>query len=113
MLLPLSAGGDQVEPWQYLRAIEEICRHDGPVGWNLFVANSAALIAPFIPLETAKAIYADPRTVISWGLPTQHWRHIVPGAIGSPASGTSPTAAVRPTGWTPTAKSSSRTGRCG
>jgi hypothetical protein len=75
MLLPLSAGGDQVEPWQYLRAIEEICRHDGPVGWNLFVANSAALIAPFIPLETAKAIYADPRTVISWGLPTQHWRH--------------------------------------
>ncbi len=79
MLLPLSAGGDQVEPWQYLRAIEEISRHDGSVGWNLFVANSAALIAPFIPLETAKSIYADPRTVIAWGPPNQHRAHAVPG----------------------------------
>jgi alkylation response protein AidB-like acyl-CoA dehydrogenase len=79
MLLPLSAGGDQVEPWKYLQAIEEISRHDGSVGWNLFVANSAALIAPFIPLETAKSIYANPRTVISWGPPNQHRAHAVPG----------------------------------
>ena len=43
MLLPRSAGGDQIEPWIYLHAIEEISRHDGSVGWNLFVANSAAL----------------------------------------------------------------------
>jgi alkylation response protein AidB-like acyl-CoA dehydrogenase len=79
MLLPLSVGGDQVEPWTYLRAIEEISRHDGSVGWNLFVANSAALIAPFIPLETARTIYADPRTIISWGPPNQHQARAVPG----------------------------------
>jgi indole-3-acetate monooxygenase len=79
MLLPRSVGGDQVEPWTYLRAIEELSRHDGSVGWNLFVANSAALIAPFIPLETAKAIYADPRTVISWGPPNAHKAQAVPG----------------------------------
>src|SRR4051812_22262666 len=51
ILLPRSVGGDERDPWTYLRAIEEISRHDGSVGWNLFVANSAALIAPFIPLE--------------------------------------------------------------
>jgi alkylation response protein AidB-like acyl-CoA dehydrogenase len=79
MLLPLSVGGDQVEPWVYLRAIEEISRHDGSVGWNLFVANSAALIAPFIPLETARAIYADPRTIIAWGPPNQHKAQAVAG----------------------------------
>ena len=79
MLLPLSVGGDQVEPWTYLRAIEEISRHDGSVGWNLFVANSAALIAPFIPLETARTIYADLRTIISWGPPNQHQARAVPG----------------------------------
>src|ERR1700677_3818385 len=28
MLLPRSAGGDEIEPWIYLRAIEEISRHD-------------------------------------------------------------------------------------
>src|SRR5271169_1924691 len=72
MLLPRSVDGDEVEPWVYLRAIEEVSRHDGSVGWNLFVANSSALIAPFVPLATAEAIYADPRTVIAWGPPNQH-----------------------------------------
>jgi alkylation response protein AidB-like acyl-CoA dehydrogenase len=66
MLLPRSVGGDQVEPWVYLHAIEETARHDASVAWNLFVANSAALIAPFIPLETARAIWADPRAWIAW-----------------------------------------------
>ena len=79
MLLPRSAGGDEVEPWIYLRAIEEISRHDGSVGWNLFVANSAALIAPFIPLSAAKAIYDDPRGWIAWGPPNQYTCTAVPG----------------------------------
>jgi alkylation response protein AidB-like acyl-CoA dehydrogenase len=72
MLLPRSAGGDEVEPWVYLRAIEELSRHDGSVGWNLFVANSAAFIAPFIPLSAAKTIYDDPRGWIAWGPPNQY-----------------------------------------
>ena len=79
MLLPRSVGGDQVEPWLYLRAVEEAARHDGSVGWNMFVANSSALIAPFIPLESARHIYADPRGLISWGPPTQHRATAVPG----------------------------------
>ncbi len=79
MLLPRSAGGDEIEPWIYLRAIEEISRHDASVGWNLFVANSAALIAPFIPLSAAKAIYDDPRGWIAWGPPNEHAATAVPG----------------------------------
>src|SRR5260370_11782029 len=72
MLLPRSVGGDQLEPWLYFRAVEEISRSDGSVGWNVFVANSSALIAPFIPLESARAIYSDARGLISWGPPNQH-----------------------------------------
>src|SRR5215470_9654415 len=49
MLLPRAVDGDEVEPSVYLRAIEEISRHDGSLGWNVFVANSSALIAPFLP----------------------------------------------------------------
>jgi alkylation response protein AidB-like acyl-CoA dehydrogenase len=79
MLLPHSAGGDEVEPWIYLRAIEEISRDDASVGWNLFVANSAALIAPFIPLTAAKAIYDDPRGWIAWGPPNEYTATAVPG----------------------------------
>lgn len=79
MLLPKSVGGDQVEPWVYLRAIEEISRYDGSLGWNLFVANSAALIAPFIPLASAQTIWSDPRAAIAWGPPNQHKAVAVPG----------------------------------
>ena len=79
MLLPRSAGGDEVEPWVYLRAIEEISRHDASVGWNLFVANSAALIAPFVPLSAARAIWDDPRGWVAWGPPNQHTCAAVPG----------------------------------
>ncbi|MBN8899156.1 MAG: acyl-CoA dehydrogenase family protein, partial [Rhodospirillales bacterium] len=79
MLLPRSAGGDEVAPWIYQHAIEEISRHDASVGWNLFVANSATLIAPFIPLETARAIWADPHALIAWGPPNAHKARAVPG----------------------------------
>ena len=79
MLLPRDVGGDEVDPWVYLAAIEELGRHDGSLAWNLFVANSAALIAPYILRETARAIYADPRTIIAWGPPNQHKAHAVSG----------------------------------
>lgn len=79
ILLPRSVGGDQLEPWTYLHAIEEVSRHDGSVGWNLFVANSAALIAPFIPLPTARKIFTDPRAWVSWGPPNQYKAQAVAG----------------------------------
>ena len=79
LLLPRALGGEEVEPWVYVAAIEEIARHDGSLGWNMFVANSSALIAPFIPLEAARAIYGDPRGLISWGPPNQQRLKAVPG----------------------------------
>ena len=79
MFLPRAVDGDQVEPWIYLRAVEEISRHDGSLGWNVFVANSAALIAPFLPPETMQAIFADPRAVVAWGPPNACQAQAVPG----------------------------------
>jgi alkylation response protein AidB-like acyl-CoA dehydrogenase len=79
MLLPRSVGGDELEPWLYLRAIEEISRHDGSVGWNVFVANSSALSAPFLPPQSAQAIFADPRAVVAWGPPNESTAQAVPG----------------------------------
>ena len=79
LLLPRSVGGEQVEPWVYVAAIEEIARHDGSLGWNMFVANSSALIAPFISVEAAQKIYGDLRGLISWGPPNQHKLIAAPG----------------------------------
>jgi indole-3-acetate monooxygenase len=69
MLLPRSAGGDETEPSVYVAAVEELARHDASIAWNAFVANSSALIAPFLELEVSRAIFGDPRSVVSWGPP--------------------------------------------
>jgi alkylation response protein AidB-like acyl-CoA dehydrogenase len=79
MLLPRALDGDEVPPWIYLRAVEEVSRHDASVGWNVFVANSSALIAPFLPPATARAIFADPRALVSWGPPNACTAQAVPG----------------------------------
>jgi alkylation response protein AidB-like acyl-CoA dehydrogenase len=79
MLLPRSAGGDELEPWTYLRAIEEVGRADASIAWNMFVANSSALIASFLEPEAARAIFGDPRTVIAWGPPNACQAKAVPG----------------------------------
>jgi len=79
LLLPRVYGGSEVDPATYLAATIEIARHDASIGWNLFVANSSALIAPHIPQETAAEIFADPRALIAWGPPNASRARAVAG----------------------------------
>ena len=72
MLLPRSVGGDETDPGAYLLAVEEVARHDASVAWNLFVANSAALLAAHLPLETARTVFGDPHALAAWGPPNEH-----------------------------------------
>lgn len=69
LLLPRTVGGEQVEPGIYFQATEAVSRYDASVGWNMFVANSSALIAPFLEAETARIIFTNPRTIVAWGPP--------------------------------------------
>src|SRR6185312_11697221 len=69
MLLPRSAGGDETEPAVYVAAVEELARHDASVAWNVFVANSSALIAAFLEPAANHAVFADPRSIVAWGPP--------------------------------------------
>jgi alkylation response protein AidB-like acyl-CoA dehydrogenase len=69
MLLPRSAGGDETEPMVYVAVLEELARHDASIGWNTFTANSSALIAAYLEPSVNRAIFADPKTVVSWGPP--------------------------------------------
>ena len=65
LLLPRVLGGEEVHPGTYVDTVTEISRHDGSLGWNMFVGNSSALLAPYLPLETARAIYAGGRSVVA------------------------------------------------
>ena len=69
LFLPRALGGEECHPAEYLAAIREIARHDGSVAWNMFVANSAVLIAPHLPPASALTIFGDPRAVVAWGPP--------------------------------------------
>ena len=79
MLLPRAAGGDQTEPGLYVAAVEELARHDASIAWNVFVANSSALIAAFLEPAANKAIFADPHNFISWGPPSASRAQAVDG----------------------------------
>ena len=85
LLLPRSAGGDEVTPGQYLAAIEEVARHDASVAWNLFVGNSSALVGAYIALDVARDIWRDPQALVAWGPPNAHRARAVTG--GYRASG--------------------------
>lgn len=68
LFLPVSCGGEQCDPCTYFRAVQEVAGHEGSVGWNMFVANSATLLMAWLPLESARTIYADdPHALIAWG----------------------------------------------
>jgi alkylation response protein AidB-like acyl-CoA dehydrogenase len=69
MLLPLSIGGDEIDPVTYVRVVEASSSYDGSVGWCLSIANSIALIAPYLDLEIARKVFGDPRTTCAWGPP--------------------------------------------
>lgn len=79
LLLPHSLGGEETEPWVYLRTVEEVSRHDASVGWNVFVANSSALITPFMAAAAARTIFDDPRALIAWGPPNACRARAAPG----------------------------------
>jgi indole-3-acetate monooxygenase len=79
MLYPHSVGGDEVEPAVYIEAVAELAKHDGSVGWCVSIANSIGLFAPYLELEAARAVFADPRSTCAWGPPNDCRGIAVPG----------------------------------
>lgn len=70
MLLPRTFGGDEIDPGHYLRVIEIVARADASVAWNLFVANSAALLAAHLEPATAETVFGPADALVAWGPPT-------------------------------------------
>ncbi len=79
MLYPRSVGGDEVEPGQYVLAVEELARADGSVGWCVSIANSVGLFAPYLGLDAARTVFGPPRATCAWGPPNESRGIAVPG----------------------------------
>jgi indole-3-acetate monooxygenase len=79
MLYPRSVGGDEIEPGEYVLAVEELARADGSVGWCASIANSIGLFAPYLGLDAARKVFGDPRATCAWGPPNDSRGIVVPG----------------------------------
>jgi len=79
MLLPLSVGGDEIDPASYVRAVEMAASFDGSIGWCLSIANSTSLIAPYLDIEIARQIFGPSRSTCAWGPPNDCTARAVPG----------------------------------
>jgi indole-3-acetate monooxygenase len=79
MLLPLSVGGDEIDPATYVKAVETVSSFDGSVGWCLSIANSISLIAPYLDHDIAREIFGPPRSTCAWGPPNDCTAKAVPG----------------------------------
>lgn len=69
LLLPKRFGGEEVAPGVYLEAVAHVARADASVAWNLFVANSAALLAAHLEPATADEIFRPANALVAWGPP--------------------------------------------
>jgi indole-3-acetate monooxygenase len=79
LLLPRSAGGEEVPPWVYLRSVEAVARYDGSTAWCLFTGNSSALMAAYLPADSVREIWNDRHAVVAWGPPNASRALAVPG----------------------------------
>jgi len=79
MLLPRSFDGDELHPGHYIRVIEAVARRDASVAWNLFVANSAALLAAHLEPATAQTIFGPADALVAWGPPSAVVAEAEPG----------------------------------
>ncbi len=66
-LLPRSVGGDECPPADHARMLIAIASADASTAWCLSQAGGCAFAAAYVPAETARAVFAEPRAVLAWG----------------------------------------------
>jgi alkylation response protein AidB-like acyl-CoA dehydrogenase len=67
MLLPRVYQGGETEPMTFVQVLEEIARNDASTAWCLGQTGVCAMAAAYLPPESARAIWGDPRAVLAWG----------------------------------------------
>jgi len=58
LFLPAALGGPEVAPAMGLAAIRRLAQADGATGWCAMIASTSALVAAYLPAETAREVFA-------------------------------------------------------
>ncbi len=67
MLLPRAFGGAETDPVTFVRALEEVARHDASTAWCLGQTGVCAVAAAYLPAASAREIWSERRAVLAWG----------------------------------------------
>lgn len=67
LLLPRTLGGAELDPPTFVQIIETIAKADGSTAWCLCQNNVCSIVAAWLPPDSAREIFADPRAVVAWG----------------------------------------------
>jgi alkylation response protein AidB-like acyl-CoA dehydrogenase len=60
MYLPRSMGGPELDPLTVFRAIEEISKADGSIGWCAMIATDVSLALGWLPAEVGRRFCGEP-----------------------------------------------------
>ncbi len=60
MFLPRSMGGPELDPLTVFRAIEEISKADGSIGWCAMIATDASFFMGWVPAEIGRQFCGCP-----------------------------------------------------
>jgi len=71
MLLPRAYGGEQIDPVIWFRAMEALAKRDASTAWCVGQINGCALASSALAPEVARAMWGEPRSVLSWGPPAK------------------------------------------
>jgi indole-3-acetate monooxygenase len=60
MFLPRSMGGPELAPLTVFRAIEEISKADGSIGWSTMIATDVSLVLGWLPADIGRQLCGHP-----------------------------------------------------
>ena len=67
LLLPRSLGGAETDPLTFARVVTAVAMADGSTAWCLCQNTVCSIVAAWLPVESARAIFAPPDAVLAWG----------------------------------------------
>ena len=65
LCVPAAAGGLEAHPGTLVAAVRALAAGDAAAGWCVAIAATSGLVAGYLPEEAARAIYADPATMVA------------------------------------------------
>jgi alkylation response protein AidB-like acyl-CoA dehydrogenase len=67
LLLPRSLGGAEINPPTFAQVIKTVAIADGSTAWCLCQNTVCSIVAAWMPLESARAVFTAPNAVLAWG----------------------------------------------